>query len=40
VEQVICGLAIGYPDPDAKVNTFRTEREPLDVFVKFVDTVA
>lgn len=37
VEQIICGMAIGYPDPDAKVNTFRTDREPLSAFVKFVD---
>jgi nitroreductase len=37
VEQVICGMALGYPDPDAKVNTFRTDREPVDVFTTFVD---
>jgi nitroreductase len=36
-EQVICGMALGYPDPAAKVNTFRTEREPLEAFVTFVD---
>jgi len=37
IEQVICGMALGYPDPDAKVNTFRTDREPVDVFTTFVD---
>ena len=36
-ETVVCGMAIGYPDPDAKVNSFVTEREPLDVFVRWVD---
>ena len=29
---IVCGLAIGYPDPDAPVNRFRSEREPLDAF--------
>lgn len=36
-EQVICGMALGYADPAAKVNTFRTDREPVDVFTTFVD---
>ncbi|MEZ5854163.1 MAG: nitroreductase [Hyphomicrobiaceae bacterium] len=39
-EQVICGMALGYPDPEAKINTFRTEREPVEVFTTFVDRVA
>ncbi|MGD9803192.1 MAG: nitroreductase [Hyphomicrobiaceae bacterium] len=37
IEQVVCGMALGYADPDAKVNTFRTDREPVDVFTTFVD---
>ncbi len=37
IEQVVCGMALGYPDPNAKVNTFRTEREPVENFVTFVD---
>ena len=37
IEQIMCGMALGYPDPDAKVNTFRTDREPLEAFVSFVD---
>jgi nitroreductase len=37
LEQVICGMALGYPDPDAKVNSFRTDREPVEVFTTFVD---
>jgi nitroreductase len=36
-EMVVCGMALGYPDPDAIVNTFRTERMGLDDFVRFVD---
>lgn len=39
IEQVICGMALGYPDTTAKVNTFRTDREPVDVFTTFVDEV-
>lgn len=36
-EMVICGMAIGYPDTSAKVNSFRTEREPLANYVRFVE---
>lgn len=36
-EIVICGMALGYPDEAAKVNSFRTEREPVDVFARFID---
>lgn len=39
-EMVICGMAIGYPDPAAKVNTFRTEREPVAGYVRFVEKLA
>ncbi len=35
-QMVICGMALGYPDTSAKVNTFRTEREPVENFVHFV----
>jgi len=28
-KQIIIAMAIGYPDPGVKVNTFRTERVPL-----------
>lgn len=38
-ETVVCGMALGYPDEAAKVNAFTTEREPLDVFVKWVDEI-
>ena len=36
-EIIICGMGIGYPDTSAKVNTFTTEREPLERFVTWVD---
>ena len=39
-EMVICGMAIGYPDTAAKVNTFRTEREPVEQYVRFVEGLA
>lgn len=28
--EIICSLAFGFPDTDALVNTYRTERAPLD----------
>ncbi len=31
-KQFICGMAIGYPDPDAPVNKLRSLREPLETF--------
>jgi len=33
----VVGLALGYPDPQAPANAFRTHREPLDKFVTWVD---
>lgn len=36
-EMLICGMALGYPDTSAKVNTFTTEREPTGTFVRWVD---
>ena len=35
-EMIVVGMAIGYADPDAKVNSYRTERIGLDEFVKWV----
>lgn len=32
-EMVVCGMALGYADPEAIENRLDTEREPLDVFV-------
>jgi nitroreductase len=36
-EMVICGMALGYADSAAKVNTFTTEREPIETYVRWVD---
>ena len=36
-EMLICGMAIGYPDKSAKVNTFRTDRESTDVYVRVIE---
>ena len=35
-QMVVCGMSLGYADPNAVVNTFVTEREPLDRYVTFV----
>jgi nitroreductase len=34
-ESVICGMSLGYADPDAPENALRTERAPLDEWVRF-----
>lgn len=39
-QMVVCGMSLGYPDPDAKVNGFRTDRIPLSDFTTFVETLA
>jgi hypothetical protein len=36
---VICGMGLGYPDTSAKVNTFTTDREPLENFVTWIDAL-
>jgi hypothetical protein len=36
-EIIICGMGIGYPDVNAKVNSFTTDREPLENFVTWID---
>lgn len=35
-QTVVCGMALGYPDPDAKVNTFTPDRMSASEFVTFV----
>jgi nitroreductase len=35
-DRILIGLAIGYPDGDAPINQFRSEREPVETFVKWV----
>jgi nitroreductase len=32
---LFCGMALGYRDPNAPINTLRTDRAPLDEFVTF-----
>jgi LAO/AO transport system ATPase len=34
-EQVVCGMSIGYADPDAPENRLVTEREPVAGFARF-----
>jgi nitroreductase len=36
-QTLICGMAVGYEDTNAVVNTFVTEREALETFVTWVD---
>ena len=38
-QQVICGMAIGYGDADAKINRFRTTRIAIGNFVTWVKTL-
>jgi nitroreductase len=35
--KIVVGLALGYPDLGAPANAFRTEREPLEKFVQWID---
>jgi nitroreductase len=32
---VVCGMALGYADPEAVENRLRTEREPMENFTRF-----
>lgn len=34
---VVCGMSVGYEDPEAAVNHYRTEREPLESFTRWYD---
>ncbi len=36
-KKIVVGLALGYPDPAAPANAFRTDREPVDKFTTWVD---
>ncbi|MBT0571510.1 nitroreductase [Curvibacter sp. CHRR-16] len=36
-EMLVCGMALGYADPDALVNTFHTPREPVAQFTQWLD---
>jgi len=34
---ILCGVAVGYPDPDFRANQIRTPRNPIDENVVFLD---
>ncbi|MEN9945684.1 MAG: hypothetical protein RLZZ293_70, partial [Pseudomonadota bacterium] len=34
---LLCGMAIGYEDPSANINNYRTTREEVDNFTRFFD---
>ena len=34
-KKLICGVAMGYPDREAPVNNYRTERAPVDEFTRW-----
>ncbi|OOZ38855.1 nitroreductase [Solemya pervernicosa gill symbiont] len=36
-KQVVCGMALGYADPDHPVNSYRTEREPVESFTQWFE---
>jgi nitroreductase len=36
-EQLVCGMSLGYADEHALVNSLRTEREPVERFVRFLE---
>lgn len=36
-EMVVCGMSLGFADPDRIENTLVTEREPISTFTKFID---
>jgi nitroreductase len=38
-QQIVCGMALGYPDSDDTVNTFTPDRLPVRDFVNFVDNL-
>jgi nitroreductase len=38
-EMVVCGMSLGYPDPNAKVNAFTPDRMATHEFVSFVDNL-
>jgi nitroreductase len=35
--KVVCGMAVGYADEQALINSFRTERAGVDAFARFLD---
>ena len=35
-ERIFCGVALGHADPAAPINALTTDREPLEVFARFI----
>jgi nitroreductase len=33
---LFCGMGIGYADPESPINSFRSEREEVEGFTKFI----
>jgi len=33
--KILCGVALGYPDPEAPINTLRPGRVPVETFARF-----
>jgi hypothetical protein len=33
---VVCGMSLGYADPEATANQLTTEREPVSGFARFL----
>jgi len=38
-EMLVCGMAIGFADESAAVNTFQTPREPIGTFTRWLEEV-
>lgn len=36
-EKLVCGMSLGWADPDARVNTFWNPRDPVDSFTHWLD---
>lgn len=39
-QMIICGMALGYADMSAPENHYRTQREPFDVYARFVEELS
>jgi nitroreductase len=38
-ETVVCGMALGFRDPEAPVNTFASERAPFDEYATILESI-
>jgi len=36
-EMLVCGMALGWADPDALINTYSTPREPVEGFTRWLE---